>query len=59
MTKKYELLQGDTVTLGTGETLYRIRALRDFADVAKNRRRRKRHLCVRGGVDSQKLHYCT
>lgn len=30
---KYEILEGDTLEAPTGETLYRIRALRDFGDV--------------------------
>ena len=34
MEKKYKLLENDTVTVG-GRTLYRIEALRDFADVKK------------------------
>ena len=34
MKKKYRLLKNDTITVG-GRTLYRIEALRDFADVKK------------------------
>lgn len=34
MEKKYRLLENDTITVG-GRTLYRIEALRDFADVKK------------------------
>ena len=32
--KKYELLQDDTVQTAAGGTLYRVRATRDFVDVA-------------------------
>lgn len=34
MEKKYRLLEDDTITVG-GRALYRIEALRDFADVKK------------------------
>lgn len=34
MEKKYRLLEDDTITVG-GRTLYRIEALRDFANVKK------------------------
>lgn len=34
MKKKYRLLENDTITVG-GRTLYRIEALRDFANVKK------------------------
>lgn len=34
MEKKYRLLKNDTITVN-GRTLYRIEALRDFADVEK------------------------
>ena len=34
MEKKYRLLENDTKVVG-GKTLYRIEALRDFADVQK------------------------
>ena len=34
MEKKYRLLKNDTITVD-GKTLYRIEALRDFADVKK------------------------
>lgn len=35
MTKKYELLQNDTVKTETGKTLYRIKALIDIDGVVK------------------------
>lgn len=34
MEKKYKLLENDTITVD-GRTLYRIEALKDFADVRK------------------------
>ena len=34
MEKKYRLLENDTITVGSG-TLYRIEALKDFANVKK------------------------
>ena len=33
--KKYELLNTDTIELGGGDTLFRIRALISFGDVKK------------------------